>query len=161
MSEQTIPRIDPSGAFTPVARLKIAAPVPFLTTVAKVVPFVVDYMKGDCGRFLSTPVGGSNLAIGPGLYLAQCDFVLSVAQTSIVADLTVENNKVGGNYSEEKQAIAPRVVQLTCQALLLPGEPFISVPDDVYGIVALSLTATGTSGNITDASILLTKLASF
>jgi hypothetical protein len=163
VSEVTIPRIDPSGTFAPVARLKLKndTPVTFSTGVAKVLPFVVDYIKGDIGRVLDPQVGGSSFAIGPGLYLAQAQMLVSPSQaTSIVAQLVVQDNKAGGNFSQQKIQTAINAVQLTCSALLLPTEPPISVPDNVFGEVAMSFTATGANGTVLEAWILLQKLGS-
>lgn len=154
MSEVTIPRIDPSGTFAPVARLKLLNPDPvtFVSGVAFVVPFVVDYIKGDIGHML-----GNSFVLGPGLYLAQAQALVTPVQaTSILSHLIIQDGIA--SFAQQKVATSINVIELACCGLLKPTDPPIG--PDQFGECAMTLQCTGADGEVLDASILIQKLGS-
>lgn len=150
-------RQSPSGPFQPIARLSISAPVAFTTTVLKAVPFdVVDFLKGDIGR-IQADIPGRPFAIGPGLYLVQAQFVLSVSQTTILASIGVADGS--SSLTSAVQSSGNTRCAISGNFLLPPADLPLDPGNDIFAALGLDITATGGSGNINNCQLLISKLA--
>lgn len=158
-------RLPPSGPFVPIAVLGISGPKAFVSGTPLQVPFdVVKFAKGDIGYSLGfgarqkPAIAGYSFGFGPGLYIAQAQFKLSVPQgTTLKTGLTIATGS--------QQFIAGRVVGATndgdsafVNALVPVTDTDLDPTNLVLAAIGLSITATGTSGNVIAAELLLYKL---
>ncbi len=148
----------PSGVFVPIARAILTAPAAFTAGATLSVPFdTIQFNKGSCLKVPAPPIAGFPLAVGPGLYLIQAQFSLSVTPaTSVQAELICESGSqtdvaVVTWGSVNAGSIMLNSNQLASYAALQAGNAFAGV--------TLNITTTGApNGNVNGAQILVFRM---
>ena len=147
----------PSGPFIPIGQAILSAPVAFADGVALSVPFdQLIFNKGDSLKFPNPPIVNTPLGVGPGFWLVQAQFALSVAPaTSVLAQLAM------GSGSQIDQASC-KWGSVNAGSLALNSMQFNSYTPlqagNVFAGLQLLITGTGTAGNVTAAKILVFRL---
>jgi hypothetical protein len=146
----------PSGTFVPIALAALSAPVAFVDGVEKSVPFdELLFNKGSALKFPDPAIPGFSIGGGPGLWLVQAQFTLSVAPTTVLAKLVAESGSQT-TQSSIKQAAATQGA-LTLSGLFLNSTAPLQA-DNVFTGFQLLITGTGAGGNITGAQLLVFRL---
>lgn len=153
MTERSIPRIDPSGAFLPVARLSLKAPQALIDGVGARVQWVVDYIKGDIGQI---GVLDESFDLGPGLYLVTVQAATTAGPTSLRTRISCEDGLPGGNFSETTNG--GTTVETSCQAFLPPTDPETAVPG-IFAYAIADVEAIGANATLSTANMLIEKFS--
>lgn len=161
-------RFSPSGAFAPFAVLGISTVKPFVSGTPLVIPFdTVQFVKGDIGFALGAfgppqlqkpAISGYSFGIGAGLFLVTLRYLLSAAQgTSLKTQLTVSTG-THSYISRHTLGATNDGDALQCTALISAADTFLDPGNGILAGVGATITATGTSGNVTDAQLMIQRL---
>lgn len=142
----------PSGTFLPIGQADISAAVAFTGGTPLSVPFDrIQFNKGEALRAPNPAIPDVYLGVGPGLWLFQAQFSLSVAPaTSVVAQLQCESDSQLLQSQVKWGSVDHGVISLN--ALQLNSYAALQV-DNIFAALRLIITGTGTSGNVTSAQI--------